>query len=62
MVVETAVLQRDQAVGMVTSGAYGHRLGAGVALAYLTPRYERGTELFLDMLGECVAATIATED
>lgn len=52
------VWQGDQAVGVVTSGAFGHRTGRALALAYLRPQWHRGEELSVGILGERFAATV----
>lgn len=54
-----SVLRGDRAVGMVTTAAYGHRIGRSLALAYLTP--EAGTNpngLLVLVLGQAIAATV----
>lgn len=54
-----SVLRGDRAVGMVTTAAYGHRIGRSLALAYLTP--EAGTNpngLSVLVLGQAIAATV----
>ncbi len=56
------VLRGDQAVGMVTTAAYGHRTGRSLALAYLTPEAgPDGGGLSVLVLGEAVAATVLDE-
>jgi len=47
------VFQDDQAIGAVTSGGYGHRIGASIALAYLPgDRSAPGTGLQVGILGQ----------
>jgi dimethylglycine dehydrogenase len=51
------VVQDGRPVGMVTSGAYGHRTGRPLALAYLTDAADPATGgLSVLILGEAVAA------
>ncbi|MEL6211169.1 MAG: aminomethyltransferase family protein, partial [Pseudomonadota bacterium] len=60
-----AVMQEGQPVGIVTSGAYGHRVSKMLALAYLRPGFvapqEGGAPLTVDLLGTEVAAEILAE-
>lgn len=49
------ILQGDEAVGTVTSGAFGHRTGKSLAFAYLKPE-ARADELVVEILGERIAA------
>lgn len=60
-----AVLQEGRPVGIVTSGAYGHRVGRMLALAYLRPNVsspeEGGAPLTVDLLGTEVAAEVLAE-
>ena len=52
-----SVLQGDQVIGIVTSGAYGHRTDKTLALAYLRDRH--ATEgLSVSILGRKCPATI----
>ncbi len=52
-----AVYEQDHIVGIVTSGAYGHRTGMVLALAYL--QEASGEQpLYVDILGNRVAARI----
>jgi dimethylglycine dehydrogenase len=47
------VLAGDRVVGFVTSGGYGHTVGASLALAYVEPTYATaGAELGVMILGE----------
>ena len=48
------VLQGDRVVGLVTSGAHGHRVGKGLSLAYIQDR----EALSLSILGEHVPARV----
>ncbi len=52
-----AVYAKDQVVGIVTSGAYGHRTGKVLALAYLRESAGAGP-LSVDVLGNRIAASI----
>ena len=52
------VLQGDRPVGMVTSGAYGHRVGRPLALAYLTEAADPSGDFSVLILGETVKAEI----
>jgi 4-methylaminobutanoate oxidase (formaldehyde-forming) len=56
------VLDGETVVGRVTSGGYGYTLGASIAYAYL-PRAlaTPGTRLVVEVFGEPIAATVATE-
>lgn len=46
------VFSGDELVGRVTSGGYGHRIGASLALAYLRPDFAHpGTIVGVDILG-----------
>ena len=49
------LFQEDEPVGLVTSGAFGHRTGRLLALAYLTPRAGAAT-FDMEILGERIAA------
>ena len=54
------VLRGDQAVGLVTSGGYGHAVQESIALAYLRADLAAtGTALEVDVLGTRIAATVA---
>ena len=58
----SVVYHGDQCVGLVTSGGYGYRLGRSIALAYVRRDLARpGTSLFVEILGERRAATVAAE-
>ncbi|MDH3658786.1 MAG: FAD-dependent oxidoreductase [Alphaproteobacteria bacterium] len=52
-----SVFQGDRPVGMVTSGAFGHRVEKPLALAYLRPEAE-GESVDVSILGEAVAARV----
>jgi len=48
-----AVLHNGVRIGAVSSGAYGHTVGASLAFAYIDPaRAVPGTELEVSILGE----------
>ena len=53
-----SVFQDNRAVGMVTSGAFGHRLGKPIALAYFREAINIDDELRVFILGEYVSARI----
>ncbi|MCP4433593.1 MAG: aminomethyl transferase family protein, partial [Gammaproteobacteria bacterium] len=53
-----SVFQGDQVVGMVTSGAFGHRLGKPVALAYFRNAVNINEEFSVLILGEYVSARV----
>jgi dimethylglycine dehydrogenase len=53
------VLQADTPVGIVTSGAFGHRTGKSLALAYLTPNAGVG-DFTVDIVGERIDGRILT--
>lgn len=56
------VLAGDRLVGHVTSGGYGHTVGAAIALAYLPVEHaEPGTELGVEILGERRPALVVAE-
>ena len=46
-----SVFRGDEAVGMVTSGAYGHRLQKAIGLAYLRSAVSSDDELSVEILG-----------
>lgn len=52
------VFCRDEAVGIVTSGAYGHRLKKALCLAYFNRRIDPDDELRVSILGRLIAAMI----
>ena len=52
-----SVFQDDAPVGIVTSGAFGHRTAKLLALAYLLPQ-ARGDDFTVEILGEEVAARV----
>ncbi len=52
-----AVFQGDEPVGIVTSGAFGHRTGKALALAYLTRKAGNG-EFSVDIVGTRITARI----
>ena len=45
-------------VGIVTSGAFGHRTGKALALAYFTPEWRDGEALSVDIIGQRCAASV----
>ena len=52
----------DKAVGLVTSGGFGHRTGKSIALGYAdTELSEEGRELLIDIFGEKRKATVVPE-
>jgi dimethylglycine dehydrogenase len=56
------VHQRDQVVGLVTSGGYGYRLRQSIALAYVRSDLAvAGTELEVEILGTRRRAVVGTE-
>ena len=56
------VFQRDQVVGLVTSGGYGYRLQQSIALAYVqSDLAAAGTELEVEILGTRRRAVVGTE-
>ena len=53
------VFSGDNIIGRVTSGGYGHRIGASLALAYLRPDFTGpGTKLSISILGERCDAVV----
>jgi dimethylglycine dehydrogenase len=53
------VLVRDRCVGVVTSGAYGHRVGKSLAFACVTPEFAApGSSFELLIQGERRHATV----
>lgn len=53
------VVELDQeAIGVVTSGNYSPLLGHGIALAFVPPHLEVGTELTIDVRGKDLKATV----
>jgi len=52
------VFRANEAVGMVTSGAYGHRLQKAIGLAYFRSAVSREEELSVEILGRPVKARI----
>ena len=54
-----SLIHNDKVVGTVTSGAWGHRTGLNLALAFVQPEYaELGTKLDLNLCGTLVKATV----
>jgi len=54
------VFRQGQAVGMVTSGSYGHRLQKAIALAYFRTPIANDDELEVEILGRRVPARITS--
>jgi len=54
------VFRQGQAVGMVTSGSYGHRLQKAIALAYFRTPIASDDELEVEILGRRVPARITS--
>ena len=53
------VFAGDRAIGVTTSGGYGHATGKGLAFAYVDPGFETaGTALEVELLGVKVPATV----
>ena len=52
------VLIHDQAVGIVTSGNFSPVLGHGIALAFMPPGTEVGTEVTIDVRGNGLAGRV----
>jgi len=56
-----AVLQGDEPIGEITSGALSPTLGHPIAMAFVPPRVsEPGTELTIDVRGTRIPATVTT--
>jgi aminomethyltransferase len=55
---EQAVLIDGQPVGEVTSGNFSPALGHGIALAFLPPEVEEGTEVAIDVRGDALPARV----
>jgi dimethylglycine dehydrogenase len=53
-----SVFRGDEAVGMVTSGAYGHRLQKAIGLAYFRSPVSGEDDLAVEILGRRVKARI----
>jgi aminomethyltransferase len=52
------VLRDDEVVGEVTSGNFSPMLGRGIALAFVDPAIDEGTEVAVDVRGRRAGATI----
>jgi dimethylglycine dehydrogenase len=53
------VYSRDEVVGRVTSGGYGHRVGKSIALAYVCPGFDEvGTRLSVEIFCEKFPAQV----
>ena len=53
------ILHKDQVLGYVTSGEYGHCVQKSILMAYLPTDYSKpGTKLEVEILGERVPATV----
>jgi dimethylglycine dehydrogenase len=58
----SSVLDGDEAVGLVLSGGYGHRVGKSIALCVLKrDRAVAGTELEIEILGERRRAVVSAD-
>ncbi|MGV6811501.1 MAG: GcvT family protein [Brevirhabdus sp.] len=58
----STVWHGDQVVGETTSGAWGYRVGASVALAMIKPEHATpGTELTVNIYGQMVKAVVQPE-
>lgn len=58
----STVWKDDQAVGLVTSGGYGHRIGKSIALAYVRTDLTVGGEVLeVEILGERKPAVVGCE-
>lgn len=56
------VMNGNEIVGVVTSGAYGHRIGKSVAFAYVKPEFASpGTSFEISVLGDLCKATVLPE-
>ncbi|MGU9957680.1 MAG: FAD-dependent oxidoreductase [Arenicellales bacterium WSBS_2016_MAG_OTU3] len=56
------VMHKDEIVGVITSGAYGHRTGKSLAFAYVRPEFaQAGGTLTVSVLGEVLSANVLTE-
>jgi dimethylglycine dehydrogenase len=54
-----SLMHEGVVVGTVTSGAWGHRVGMNLALAFVRPKFARvGAKMMLDLCGETVEATV----
>ncbi|MEO1199860.1 MAG: FAD-dependent oxidoreductase [Pseudomonadota bacterium] len=54
-----SVMDGTSVVGTITSGAWGHRTGLNLALAFVAPeRAEIGTQMEVDLLGDRFAAEV----
>ena len=54
-----SLMQGDDVVGTITSGAWGYRVGKNLAYAFINPKLsEIGTCVKLDLLGQLVDATV----
>lgn len=56
---ECPVLVDGQAVGLITSGNFSPTLGHGIALAFMPPSTEIGTEVTIDVRGSELAGRVA---
>ncbi|HXT37497.1 MAG TPA: glycine cleavage T C-terminal barrel domain-containing protein, partial [Chloroflexota bacterium] len=56
------ILDGNRVLGYVTSAAYGHTIGRGIAYGYLPLSHAgEGTPLTIEFFGERLAATVARE-
>ena len=51
----------DELVGRVTSGGYGYTVEKSIAYAYLPTEHGVGTEVAVEIFGECVGGIVADE-
>jgi dimethylglycine dehydrogenase len=57
-----SIMQDGQAIGYVTSGAFGHCVGKSLAAGYVpTPLAQEGARFEIDILGEMRTATVRLE-
>ena len=54
------VFRSDEAIGMVTSGSFGHRLQKAIGLAYFRDKVSSDDELHVEILGRKTSARIRT--
>ncbi len=56
------MLDGDRAIGVTTSGGYGHTVGKSLCFAYVEPgRAEPGTCFDIEIIGERKRATVLAE-
>jgi dimethylglycine dehydrogenase len=54
------VFRGDEAIGLVTSGGFGHRLQKAIGLAYFRNKIGPDDELHVEILGRKTSARIGT--